>query len=478
MDNPFTNISTKPFEGKDIDAFGQLQFENLERLSAGRGDNSMNFDADGLWIGNQYFSQAPFTVDLDGNLVASNALITGQIIAGTGSEVDWSYIQNIVVENAHIESLAAEKITSQIVDAQIANIDFAKIDNVKIGDAHIDGKLSVGATDADVTADNPQNVAWLTDSGDMAYEDLVEKAKLGETVIVGGYLRTDMLDTEVAYISDKAMIANATIDEAHIDSLSADDISTGTLKGIDVISTDGGSDRIELSSGDQLKFYAGGIHRAYLRGTTYGSGGLFLGQSSDLYMENDHSLYFQDSGGTDTGWGGIKMSSSNHLELVTGTSDQFYVYENDATTRLLTATSTRGWFRGYLLRDDGEDIRDSNANAVIRNRGDTGRWTIRGDIHPFFDNDFDLGSSGVRWANVYTEEIHTGDIGFANNWTLTESYNVGIKEKGLALVDEKGEMRYFFGKRKFYTPQDVKNLEYKKLKIKKKSKKKTEEKKV
>ena len=98
----------------------------------------------------------------------------------------------------------------------------------------VTGSLSVLRTEADVTADNPQNVDWLTDSGAMAKEDEVKRAKLGETIVEGGYLRNNMLDTKVAYISDKAMIGNAIIDEAHINSLSADDISTGTLSAIDI----------------------------------------------------------------------------------------------------------------------------------------------------------------------------------------------------------------------------------------------------
>ncbi len=104
MSNPFTNIQIKPFTTKDIDAFGQLQFENLERISAGRGDNSMNFDTDGLWIGNQVFTPAPFKVTLDGKLTATGVTISGALSAGAGSDIDWSYIANVVIDWAVIES--------------------------------------------------------------------------------------------------------------------------------------------------------------------------------------------------------------------------------------------------------------------------------------------------------------------------------------------------------------------------------------
>ena len=66
----------------------------------------------------------------------------------------------------------------------------------------IDYAIIVGTkppADADKTSSNPQNVAWLTDAGAMAYEDLVEAAKLGTTVIVGGYLKTDLIQAGSIY---------------------------------------------------------------------------------------------------------------------------------------------------------------------------------------------------------------------------------------------------------------------------------------
>ncbi len=102
-------------------------------------------------------------ISLRGTLTAGS-IVTAKIIAESDSEVDWSYIQNIKVENIHINE-----------------------------------KLTVSNTDADVTADNPQAISWLTDSGsfkDMAFEDKVELAKLGETIVEGGYLKTILIDAE------------------------------------------------------------------------------------------------------------------------------------------------------------------------------------------------------------------------------------------------------------------------------------------
>jgi len=47
--------------------------------------------------------------------------------------------------------------------------------------------------DADKTASNPQNVAWLTDAGALAYYNLVSAALLDNTIIVGGFIKTNLL---------------------------------------------------------------------------------------------------------------------------------------------------------------------------------------------------------------------------------------------------------------------------------------------
>jgi hypothetical protein len=66
------------------------------------------------------FSQAVFLVDKYGNVRMKNAYIEGTIIAGIGSEIDWSYVKNVLVQTAQIADLA-------VTNAKIANIDASKI---------------------------------------------------------------------------------------------------------------------------------------------------------------------------------------------------------------------------------------------------------------------------------------------------------------------------------------------------------------
>ncbi len=78
---PFINIPAKPFYMKDINSFGMLEFENLEKLRAGRDNLSMHFDERGLWLGHENFADAPFKVHINGVLEAP-AVFAGYIEVG------------------------------------------------------------------------------------------------------------------------------------------------------------------------------------------------------------------------------------------------------------------------------------------------------------------------------------------------------------------------------------------------------------
>ena len=46
-----------------------------------------------------------------------------------------------------------------------------------------------------------------------------------------------------------------------------------------------------------------------------------------------------------------------------------------------------------------------------------------GSLSAITDNAYDLGSASIRWANIYTRNVHTGDLHLANergNWTVIE----------------------------------------------------------
>jgi hypothetical protein len=52
-----------------------------------------------------------------------------------------------------------------------------------------------------------------------------------------------------------------------------------------------------------------------------------------------------------------------------------------------------------------------------------GQYDFAGDIIPESDSTYDLGSNAVRWANVYADNLRTGDLHLKNekgDWTVVE----------------------------------------------------------
>jgi len=86
----------------------------------------------------------------------------------------------------------------------------------------------------------------------------------------------------------------------------------------------------------------------------------------------------------------------------------------------------------------------------------------RKDFTPYADNTYKLGYSDKRWSDMQSVLINGADICFENNWTMTEHYMVGIKEKGIAILDELNDLVMFIGKKFLYTNKikDISELKY------------------
>lgn len=70
MPNVFVDIPNKPFVSEI--AQGQ-EFINAATMQMGEGSKVFRADRDGIWLGAEKFADAPFSVDMEGNMVASSA---------------------------------------------------------------------------------------------------------------------------------------------------------------------------------------------------------------------------------------------------------------------------------------------------------------------------------------------------------------------------------------------------------------------
>lgn len=78
---PFMNVSNKPLFDIQNKINGSNYFSNLRKVSVGSGSEVVRADRSGWWAGANRFADAPFRVDMQGNVYLTSA--SGQLILDT-----------------------------------------------------------------------------------------------------------------------------------------------------------------------------------------------------------------------------------------------------------------------------------------------------------------------------------------------------------------------------------------------------------
>ena len=129
--DPFLNIQDRGIEGSSV--YGS-ELTNLNSLEIGSGNRVLRGDESGFWLGAEKFVDAPFRVDMAGNVTASSLSATGYIaVGGAASDV-----------NANATTISGGKITANSITA--SQIQAATITATEIASNAITAaKISAGA---------------------------------------------------------------------------------------------------------------------------------------------------------------------------------------------------------------------------------------------------------------------------------------------------------------------------------------------
>jgi hypothetical protein len=106
--------------------------------------------------------------------------------------------------------------------------------------------------------------------------------------------------------------------------------------------------------------------------------------------------------------------------------------DTDETTRRIHCNSNR---IGFLSSGNDWSLYSTNAGHVY----------VKGNLYPDSNNNWDLGSTSARWANIYTNDLHLSNEGHSNdvdgtwgNWTIQEG------ESDLFLKNNRSGKKYKF----------------------------------
>jgi len=138
-----------------------------------------------------------------------------------------------------------------------------------------------------------------------------------------------------------------------------------------------------------------------------------------------------------SGQGLLSVKDSNN----TGTSTQAYV-------RGLDSADTEKWQVGQSSssNDDLYVLNNSNGKVVLGTNG-YGRVEITsaGHVVPNADNTYDLGSSSLRWANIYSADLQLSNEGSTNGVDGTwGKYTIQEGENDLFLINRRTGKKYKF----------------------------------
>lgn len=262
---------------------------------------------------------------------------------------------------------------------------------------------------------NKPDIINPDDLGLLAFEDAVEKAKLGTTIVDGGYLVTGMINASridtgtlnADRIATKsitgAKLDDDTITPVQIDYLDAGDITAGTLS---LTSTGVG---LKVLSGGDIEFES----------ETYSSFSSILFKKKNV--TNPYwNIYFSATTG----------NGYNEGDLVFDPG----IYNGHFVSIGSIASTTIGVYTHLSVYGD---IYGNNA--------------ILNSVYPSINSSFNLGSSSSLWGNVFTQNVdfgnsyyisRSGAVAAFNNFTNLSIGGYTFRPVGFTFKDSSGNNKY------------------------------------
>lgn len=361
------DLSTK--EKKEATVLTDESFADLSFIRLGSGAKSIILDIQtGMYIGAEQFTSAPFSVDFDGKVIASNIEITGGSISGitlsglaSGTDINifgWTSTMTFSATDYRTITWTSGVIT--LADGTTFNIgtgntgNMAAVTYIYFDKAVSTTALQVTTTAATAVGANKILIAVAQNNSDTASKATYQVfgGKGGQLITVDNIAANSASVNE--FISNTAQIKDAIITNAKITALDVAKLTAGTItsKSITLALTEGAGD---------VKIQAGK--------TDFGqetTNGFILG----IDDSDSNTVKFELTGGTITGpifqttTTGRRMKisgSSNQLQWLNGDSVEGYIYNDGSGNMRIDADNTI-----YIVADgSGDQIYIEGAGGIL-----------------------------------------------------------------------------------------------------------------
>ena len=187
--------------------------------------------------------------------------------------------------------------------------------------------------------------------------------------------------------------------------------------------TQDGAVELYHDNSKKLHTYSGGVS-VFGNFNLEDSDRIRLGNSSDLQIYHDGSNSYI----TDSGTGRLLINASG-----------FRVNNADNTENMIHAEADGA----VELFHNGSLRFQTNATATTMRGG--GAHRCEGTFRPWANNTYDLGTSGDRWRNIYTNDLNLSNEGSANDVDGTwGNYTIQEGENDLFLINRRNGKKYKF----------------------------------
>lgn len=100
----FNDIEDRPITDPTGQIYGLGDLTNTGALAIGAGSKGFFADSSGIWLGAKKFADAPFSVDMEGNMIASSATFS-QYLTKVGTSQAFSGSINVGIGNVLIDGV-------------------------------------------------------------------------------------------------------------------------------------------------------------------------------------------------------------------------------------------------------------------------------------------------------------------------------------------------------------------------------------
>ena len=170
--------------------------------------------------------------------------------------------------------------------------------------------------------------------------------------------------------------------------------------------------------------------------TTPQLGGNLDTNSFEITLDDDHAVKFGDSGDLE-----IYHLSSSSINVIRGTLP-LTIQTDDTSTGISLSSYSGGQTFAQFKKNGPVDLYFSNSKKFETISSGV---KITGNVLPEANNSRDLGSTSLRWANVYTNDLNLSNEGGKNDVDGTwGSYTIQEGEESLFLINKRNGKKYKF----------------------------------